>query len=114
MLRKKSSEYEIIFRSHHGKHVQELNSHIKKAGNSFNAVKKKFLSKKERSEKTNLTPYKSIYTPKLTYRGESLVLTSRKESSIQETEMRCLKKLGENKIRVKISISFQTKYEMPN
>ena len=71
----------------------EINKRIGNALKMFYAMNKTFIQKKEVSEHTKTTVFKSIYIPILTYGCETWILTQKMKSKIQATEMKFLRRI---------------------
>ncbi|XP_073989088.1 uncharacterized protein [Rhodnius prolixus] len=86
-------KYLGVLISSDGRVKDELNSRCAASGKLFQAINKKFVSKREVSKQTKLRIFNSIYLPTLTYGCESWALTKNSKNRIQAAEMRYLRRV---------------------
>ncbi|KAI3366505.1 hypothetical protein L3Q82_000635 [Scortum barcoo] len=83
----------VLFTSE-GKMEREIDRRIGAASTVMQSVYRTVVVKKELSQKANLSIYRSIYTPTLTYGHELWVMTERTRSQIQAAEMSFLRRVA--------------------
>lgn len=76
-----------------GKQETDITERIEKSNKLYHAMNKNFISKREVTQKTKLSVYKTIFRPTLTYGSESWVLTKRMKSKLEAVEMKYLRKV---------------------
>uniref|UniRef100_A0A146KQ35 RNA-directed DNA polymerase from mobile element jockey n=1 Tax=Lygus hesperus TaxID=30085 RepID=A0A146KQ35_LYGHE len=86
-------KYLGVMISEDGKLTNEINARVAAAGKLYQAVNSKFLRKREVTDRTKVSVYKSTYVPILTHSCESWATTSKTESRIQAAEMRYLRRV---------------------
>lgn len=77
-----------------GKIEEEINNRIATTAKLFYGINRGFINKKEISNKTKLTVYKTVYLPTLLYGSETWVLTEKQHKKIQVQEMKYLRKVA--------------------
>lgn len=82
-----------------GKIEDEISERLEATGRLFNAMKTKFLSKKEVPKHVKVEVFKKVVTPVLTYASESWTTSTKTISQITSMEMRFLRKIeGKTKL----------------
>ncbi|XP_031341011.1 uncharacterized protein LOC116169125 [Photinus pyralis] len=71
----------------------EVQDRISSAARLYHALRNKFISKREVSDKTKMTVYKTIYRPILTFGSETWNITSAIKSKVQVMEMKFLRRI---------------------
>lgn len=69
----------------------DVSERIRKTVNIYHAMRQTFIRKKEISQKTKMTVFRTIYRPILTYGSETWVLTKKNKSRLQAIEMKYLR-----------------------
>jgi hypothetical protein len=86
-------EYRGVIINENGKIEEEINTRMLNAGKLYHAINKRFLGKKESSQKTKMAICSSIYIPTLLYGSESWVITEKQKQNIQTAEMKYLRRV---------------------
>lgn len=91
----------------------DLMERIAKTVKTYHVMKQAFINKKEIAIKTNITVFKTIYRPLLTYRCETQVVTNNIKSKVQAIEIKYLRgakgitrrdKIGNTAVRKELQI----------
>ena len=76
-----------------GRQDEELNTRIGKASTVMPALHYSVVTKRDLSKKANLSVFKTVFVPILTYGNESWVMTARVRSQVPASEMRFLQRI---------------------
>lgn len=76
-----------------GRQETDITERIEKTNKLYYAMNRPFISKREVSQKTKLSVYKTIFRPILTYGSESWVMSNRMKGKIEAVEMKYLRRV---------------------
>lgn len=79
--------------NNNGEEEEEITDRIQAANRLYHLLKTPLIGKKELSQKTKMTVFKTIFVPSLIFGSESWILSRRLKSQLQATEMKFLRKI---------------------
>lgn len=88
-----------------GRQEIDISERIEKCNKLYYTMNVNFINKREVSQKTKLTVYKTIFRPTMTYGCESWVLTQKMKLRLEATEMKYLRRVKGVSLRDKIRSS---------